>query len=86
MTEHPRTAAEHPPDDHEQIRHFLLDGVLPAGHLVALNTALGTLSWLTGVNGGGRLLGEEQFTRTEMALLAPILAAYPDYRPLLLRL
>lgn len=76
--------ADHPPaneDDQEQIRHFPLAGLLPPGHLLALNLALGILSWLTVVNGSSRLLCEEHFTRTETTLLLPLLAAYPDYCP-----
>lgn len=63
----------------EDILHFTLNGLLPKGHTLALNTNLGILSQLFCDNGLSRLLGQQQFTTSEIYVLLPILEAHPYY-------
>jgi hypothetical protein len=65
--------------ENEDIMHFNLNGLLPSGHTLALNITLGTLSQLFCDNDMPRLLGEQQFTTSEMYVLMPILEAHPYY-------
>src|SRR5437868_14829504 len=65
--------------ENEDIIHFTLNGLLPSGHTLALNITLGTLSQLFCDNDMPRLLGEQQFTTSEMYVLMPILEAHPYY-------
>jgi len=65
-----------------QIRYFTLQNTLPAGHILALNTRLGTLSYLsTDEQKQPRLLAQQQFTQSELSLLCPLLEHYPQYCP-----
>lgn len=68
--------------DTEQIFYFSLNDTLPAGHILALNARLGTLSYLHTAEGGWpRLLVQQQFTNSELSLLRPLLESYPHYCP-----
>jgi hypothetical protein len=78
-TPQPPAHDEEPTDD--SIVHFVLAGLLPAGHILALHRFLGTLSHLTLVQEQPRMLGEQLFSNTEVSLLLPLLEQYPHYCP-----
>ena len=78
-TPQPPTHDEEPTDD--IVVHFVLAGLLPAGHILALHRFLGTLSHLTLVQEQPRMLLEHLFSTTEVSLLLPLLEQYPDYCP-----
>jgi hypothetical protein len=65
----------------EGIRHFSLQDALPTGHKLALNMALGTLSYLSLENEAPQLVAQQQFTDSEMSILLPLLDSYPYYCP-----
>ena len=65
----------------EDILHFSLQGVLPSGHLLAVNPLLGTLSYIVNEDNYPRLVLQQQFTAGEMSVLMPLLEAYPYYCP-----
>lgn len=65
----------------EDILHFSLQGVLPSGHLLAVNQLLGTLSYIVNEDHHPRLIMQQQFTAGEMSVLMPLLEAYPYYCP-----
>jgi hypothetical protein len=68
--------------DTEQTLYFNLQGALPEGHTLVLNTRLGTLSYLYMAQGKGpRMLVQQQFTNSELSLLRPLLEHYPHYCP-----
>ena len=67
--------------DNEEILYFSLEGTLPAGHTVVLNTRLGTLSYLSRGIDRPRLEIQQQFTSRELSLLCPLLKLYPHYCP-----
>jgi len=67
--------------DNDTILHFSLQDALPEGHMFALNTTLGTFSYLSINDGMPRLRGQQQFTRGEMSMLLPLLESYPYYCP-----
>ncbi len=64
-----------------EIRHFSLRDLLPPNHLLALNSTLGTLSQIACEEGVPRLVAEQQFTNSEICVLAPLLESYPHYCP-----
>lgn len=65
-----------------QILYFTLKNTLPAGHTLALNTRLGTLSYLSiDEHRQPRMLVQQQFTQSELSLLRPLLEHYPQYCP-----
>ncbi|TMD74939.1 MAG: hypothetical protein E6I97_14700 [Chloroflexi bacterium] len=66
------------PDD---IVHFPLKGLLPQGHMLALNMVLGTLSHISHNSDGALLLAEQQFTNSEICVLKPLLESYPHFCP-----
>ncbi|GCE16157.1 hypothetical protein [Tengunoibacter tsumagoiensis] len=68
-------------DNVEEVLHFSLQGLLPAGHTLALNTTIGTLSHLTIKQDRPHMLVEQQFTTSEICVLLPLLEAYPYYCP-----
>jgi hypothetical protein len=78
-TPQPPTRDEEPTDD--IIVHFVLAGLLPAGHILSLHRFLGTLSHLTLVQEQPRMLGEQLFSNTEVSLLLPLLEQYPHDCP-----
>jgi hypothetical protein len=65
----------------EDILHFSLQGVLPPGHLLAVNPTLGTLSSIVNEGDYPRLLRQQQFTSAEMSVLVPLLGAFPYFCP-----
>jgi hypothetical protein len=68
--------------DSGQILYFPLEGALPPKHILALNTGLGTLSYLyLDDNDQPRMLVQQQFTNSELSLLRPLLEHYPHYCP-----
>lgn len=67
--------------DAETIRYFTLQGALQEGQTLVLNTALGTLSFLSNGDSAPRLLIQQQFTASELSLLVPLLEQYPHYCP-----
>lgn len=72
-----------PPLRDEEILHYSLEALLPAGHTLALNVLLGTLSLIAQDKEWPypRLLGEQQFTDSELSLLLPLLDSHPHYCP-----
>jgi hypothetical protein len=66
-------------EESDDILHFTLNGLLPEGHTLALNTDLGTLSQLFCANGLPRLLCQQEFTTSEVYVLLPILESHPYY-------
>ena len=67
--------------DAEIIRYFPLQGTLPEGQTLVMNTALGTLSLLSNGDVMPRLLIQQQFTASELSLLLPLLEQFPHYCP-----
>ena len=67
--------------DAEIIRYFTLQGALPEGQTLVLNTALGTLSLLSNGDTMPRMLIQQQFTASELSLLLPLLEQFPHYCP-----
>jgi hypothetical protein len=67
--------------DSEEILYFSLEGTLPAGHTLVLNTRLGTFSYLSRGIDRPRLEIQQQFTSSELSLLCPLLEMYPHYCP-----
>ncbi|GHO59457.1 hypothetical protein KSD_90560 [Ktedonobacter sp. SOSP1-85] len=68
-------------DIDEEVMHFSLQGLLPPGHTLALNTTLGTLSHLVCEQDRPHMLMEQQFTTSEICVLLPLLESYPYYCP-----
>jgi hypothetical protein len=67
----------------EEIVHFLPEDLLLAGHILALNVPLGTISLIAPhpEQPYPVLAGEQQFTTSEMSLVVPLLQSYPYYCP-----
>lgn len=76
-----KTPASYLGEETEEILHFSLQGLLPVGHSLALNTTLGTLSHLVCKQDRPHMLREQQFTTSEICVLMPLLEAYPYYCP-----
>ncbi len=68
-------------ENSEEVLHFSLQGLLPVGHTLAMNTTLGTLSHLVCKQDRPHMLMEQQFTTSEICVLLPLLDAYPYYCP-----
>src|SRR5579859_816911 len=68
-------------ENDEEVLHFSLQGLLPSGHTLALNTKLGTLSHLAIKQDRPSLISEEQFTTSEICVLMPLLESHPYYCP-----
>lgn len=66
---------------YEEIVHYSLDELLPAGQTLALNVLLGTLVLIANDTPYPRLIAEQQFTPSELSQLVPLLNAYPHYCP-----
>lgn len=78
----PKAPADHISQQPSKILHFSLQDSLPARHTLVLNTAFGTLSYLSCDEVGmPRLLKQEQFTNTELSVLMPLLELFPYYCP-----
>jgi hypothetical protein len=67
--------------EQSDICHFSLQDLLPSDQVLALNLQMGTLSLLSLVDNEPVMLEEQQFTTSEVALLLPLLEAYPYYSP-----
>ena len=67
--------------DKEKMLYFPLDGMLPAGDTLVLNTALSTLSYLSRGIDCPRLEKQQRFTSSELSLLRPLLELFPHYCP-----
>lgn len=63
----------------EPIQHFSLQGMLAADGRLALNPDRGILSLLSFKNREPRIVMQQQFTGTEIAILLPLLDSYPYY-------
>lgn len=61
--------------------HFSLLDSLPAGHTLVINRTLGTLSCIAVEGDRARLLGQQQFTASELSILLPLLESFPYYCP-----
>lgn len=59
--------------------NFSLQGTLPEGQLLILNTSLGTFTLCSA--DGPTLLWQVQFTDAELSVLLPLLDHYPAYCP-----
>ena len=68
-------------ESNEEILHFSLQGLLPVGHSLALNTTIGTLSHLVVKQDRPHMLMEQQFTTSEICVLMPLMESYPYYCP-----
>lgn len=65
-----------------QILYFDLQGNLPAQHVLALNTGLCTLTYLSvDSQQCPRIMAQQQFSQSELSLLRPLLEHYPHYCP-----
>ena len=69
------------PLDAEDILHFSLQGLLPVGHTLALNPALGTLCQIVVNQDRPQMMMEQQFSNSEISVLLPLLESYPYYCP-----
>ncbi|WP_246046264.1 hypothetical protein [Thermosporothrix hazakensis] len=76
-----KTPMSYVQDMEEEVLHFSLQGLLPTGHTLALNTTLGTLSHLAIMHDRPHMLMEQQFTTSEICVLLPLLESYPYYCP-----
>lgn len=55
--------------------------LLPPGHLLAVNSELGTVIQIANGNPFPSIIHEESFTSRELSLLLPLLLDYPNYCP-----
>ena len=71
------------PQSDEEILHYTMEELLPAGHTLAMNILLGTLSLIANNSNlpYPRLVAEQQFTMSELSLLLPLLNSHPHYCP-----
>jgi len=71
------------PQSDEEILHYTMDELLPAGHTLAMNVLLGTLSLIAKDSNlpYPRMVAEQQFTMSELSLLLPLLNSHPHYCP-----
>src|SRR5579859_2450813 len=67
--------------ENNTILHFSLRGLLPETDRLVVNVRLCTLAFLAMPEGQPAMMGEHQFTASEMAVLKPLLETYPDYCP-----
>ena len=67
--------------DTAEIVHLSMPGALPAGQMLALNFALGTLSCIATSDHLPQLMVQQQFTTSELSVLLPLLESYPHYCP-----
>ena len=72
---------QQPKSDNKGMLYFPFQGTLPVGHTLVLNTALGTLSYLSKGVDRPRLEIQQQFTTSELSLLRPLLELFPHYCP-----
>jgi hypothetical protein len=70
--------------EEEPFTYYPLPDLLPPGHTLVLNARLGLLSHLaleSDETSQPRLVAQEQFSASELSVLQPLLASYPDYCP-----
>ena len=79
-TTHTTTTRPRRPEQIEDpaIRHYTLEGTLPAEHALAVHTEQGTLAL---VGPGARVLHMQMYTPSELAVLVPLLTHAPAYAP-----
>ncbi len=65
----------------QPIVHLSLEGLLPAGEMLAVHRGLGSASILTFNGHSPRMLAEQLFPPTEMAVLLPLVLSHPHYAP-----
>jgi hypothetical protein len=65
----------------ETVLHLPLEGILPPGHVLAVQTHLSILAHLSCEFGEPHLLRAQRFTVTEMCLILPLLQQHPAYCP-----
>ena len=65
----------------QEIKNYSV-GFLPEGHTLVLYRPLGTLSLMNYNVGQSKLVAQQQFTRSELLLLIPLLELHPNYCPL----
>src|ERR1700730_16575363 len=77
------TSMYHVPLSDEKILHYTRPELLPAGHTLAMNVLLGTLSLIANDSKlpYPRMVAEQQFTMSELSLLLPLLNSHPHYCP-----
>jgi hypothetical protein len=76
-----KASVSHLQENDAEVLHFSLQGLLPSGHILALNTQIGTLAHLACEQNFPHMLLEQQFTSSEICVLLPLLQAYPYYCP-----
>lgn len=76
-----KTPLSEQPQNNEEMLHFSLQGLLPPGHTLALNTTLGTLSDIFVSQDRPQMTVQQQFANSEISVLLPLLKAYPYYCP-----
>ena len=78
-----RQLASQIPQNGEDILHYTLEALLPAGHTLATNVLLGTVSLIAQDAAWPypRLVTQQQFTMSELSLLLPLLDSHPHYCP-----
>jgi len=77
------SSLSHMPQNDEEILHYTLEELLPAGHALAINVLLGTASLIArdSTLPYPRMVAEQQFTLSELSLLLPLLNSHPRYCP-----
>lgn len=70
-----------PETSQDAFLHFTLSDVLPSGHVLIMNRNLGVLSLIMAKDEHIRVLGEQQFTTSELNIVLPLLDAFPYYCP-----
>jgi hypothetical protein len=83
LHEHPRTILPSQTEEarSSDIRVFSLPGLLPIGQRLALSSPLGILALLSCQSDLPSMLAVQQFSASEVYILIPLLAAYPEYCP-----
>lgn len=76
-----KTVVDKPQQSQKHFLHFSLQGALPVGHMLVLNTRLGTLSYLCFTGEGPRLMMQQQFSGNELNMLLHLLDSFPHYCP-----
>ncbi|GHO48344.1 hypothetical protein [Ktedonospora formicarum] len=61
--------------------HYVLEGLLPPGQVLALNSTFGILTVLKTQGGLPQQGAMQQFTAAELGALLPLLTSYPHYCP-----
>lgn len=67
--------------DDEKFLHFSLQDMLPASHTLVLSSTSGVFSYVFCPDNLPRLVLQQQFTNSELAILLPLLKLFPHYCP-----